>query len=49
MTALREHEIARRLEQSRRLLRGAVDPITAERFDKMIRELEQEIQLDNEK
>jgi hypothetical protein len=49
MTALREQEIERRLEQSRRLLRGAADPMTTERIEKMIGELEQEIELDKEK
>jgi hypothetical protein len=49
MTALREQEIERRLEQSKRLLRGAADPTTTERIGKMIGELEREIQLDKEK
>jgi hypothetical protein len=48
-TALREQEIERRLEQSKRLLRGAADPATTERIGKMIGELEQEKQLDKEK
>jgi hypothetical protein len=43
MTALREKEIERRLEQSKRLLRGAADPTTTERIGKMIGELEHEI------
>jgi hypothetical protein len=49
MTTLREHEIERRLEQSKRLLKGAADPTTTERIGKMIGELEREIQLDKEK
>jgi hypothetical protein len=49
MTQMREEEIERRLEQSRRLLKGAVDPTTAERLNKMIDELEHEKQLDTEK
>jgi hypothetical protein len=49
MTVLRAQEIERRLEQSKRLLRGAADPTTTERIGKMIGELEQEIQLDKEK
>jgi hypothetical protein len=48
MTALREQEICR-LEQSKRLLKGAADPTTTERIGKMIGELEQEKQLDKEK
>ena len=49
MTALRALEIESRLEQSKRLLRGAADSLTPERIEKMIGELEQEIQLDKEK
>jgi hypothetical protein len=49
MTDLRALEIARRLEQSKRLLKAAADPTTTERIDKMIGELEQELQLDKEK
>jgi hypothetical protein len=49
MTALREQEIERRLEQSKRLLKGTVDPTTTERIGRLIGELEQEIQLDKEK
>jgi hypothetical protein len=49
MTALREQEIERRLEQSKRLLQGTVDPTTTERIGRLIGELEQEIQLDKEK
>jgi hypothetical protein len=48
MTVLREQEIERRLEQSKRLLRSAADPATFERIEKMIGELEQERQLDKE-
>jgi hypothetical protein len=49
MTALREREIERRLEQSRRLLRGAADPTTTERIGNLIGELEQERRLEREK
>ena len=49
MTPLRDQEIERRLEQSKRLLKGAIDPTTTERIGKMIGELEQEKQLDKEK
>ena len=49
MTALREQEIERRLEQSKRLLRGAADPTTTERIGRLIDELEQEKQLDKVK
>jgi hypothetical protein len=49
MTALREQEIERRLEQSKRLLKGAVDPTTTERIGRMIGELEQEKKLDKER
>jgi hypothetical protein len=49
MIAAREHEIERRLEQSKRLLKNAFDPKTTERIGRMINELEQEIQLDKEK
>jgi hypothetical protein len=37
------------LEQSKRLLKGTVDPTTTERIGRLIGELEQEIQLDKEK
>jgi hypothetical protein len=49
MTVLRKQEIERRLEQSKRLLRGAADPATTERIGKMIGELEREMQRDKEK
>jgi hypothetical protein len=49
MIQSRKEELERRLEQSRRLLRSAVDPTTSERIGKMIGDLEQEIQLDKEK
>jgi hypothetical protein len=49
MTASREQEIERRLEQSKRLLRGAADPTITERIGKIIGELEHEKQLDKEK
>jgi hypothetical protein len=49
MTALREQEIERRLEQSKRLLQGTVDPMTTERIGRLIGELEQEKRLDKEK
>jgi hypothetical protein len=49
MTALREQEIERRLEQSKPSLMGAADPTTTERIEKMIGELEQEKRLDREK
>jgi hypothetical protein len=49
MTVLREQEIERRLEQSRRLLQGTVDPTTTERIGRLIGELEQEKRLDKEK
>ena len=48
-TALREQEIERRLEQSKRLLQGTVDPMTTERIGRLIGELEQEKRLDKEK
>ena len=48
MTILRDQEIERRLEQSKRLLRAATDPTTSERIGKMIGELEPEIQLQRE-
>jgi hypothetical protein len=49
MTASREQEIERRLEQSKRLLNASADPTTTERIGKLIGELEQEKQLDKEK
>jgi hypothetical protein len=49
MTAARQHEIERRLEQSKRLLKGAADSATTDRIGKMIRELEIEKLLDKEK
>jgi hypothetical protein len=42
MTAARQQEIERRLEQSKRLLRGAADSTTTDRIGKMIGELENE-------
>lgn len=38
----RQEQIARRLEQSKRLLRGANDPTTSERIGKLIDDLELE-------
>jgi hypothetical protein len=49
MTAAREQEIERRLEQSKRLLKGAVDSTTTDRIGKMIGQLENEKLLDKEK
>jgi hypothetical protein len=49
MTALSEQEIERRLEQSKRLLQGTVDPMTTERIGRLIGELEQEKRLDKER
>jgi hypothetical protein len=45
----RMEQIEHRLEQSRRLLRGASDPITTERIGKLIDELERERIEENEK
>jgi hypothetical protein len=49
MTDARQHEIERRLEQSKRMLKGAADSATTDRIGKMIRELEIEKLLDKEK
>jgi len=49
MTDERDREIERRLEQSKRLLRAAIDPITSERIGRLIGELEREIQMDKER
>jgi hypothetical protein len=49
MTALRDREIERRLEQSRRLLAGAVDLQTTERIERLIGELEREQRMEKEK
>jgi hypothetical protein len=49
MTDERDREIERRLEQSKRLLRAAIDPTTSERIGRLIGELEREIQMDKEK
>jgi hypothetical protein len=49
MTAARQQEIERRLEQSKRLLKGAADSTTTERIGRMIGELENEKLLDKEK
>jgi hypothetical protein len=49
MTAARQQEIERRLEQSKRLLKGAADSATTERIGKMIGELEKEKLLDKER
>ncbi|WP_426608964.1 hypothetical protein [Bradyrhizobium sp. McL0616] len=38
----RQEQIALRLEQSKRLLRGALDPTTTERIGKLISDLEHE-------
>ena len=45
----RKEEIERRLEQSRRLLKGANDRTTSERIGKLIGDLEQEQERENEK
>jgi hypothetical protein len=45
----RKEEIERRLEQSRRLLKGAYDRTTSERIGKLIGDLEQEQERENEK
>jgi hypothetical protein len=45
----RQEQIARRLEQSRRLLRGANDPATTERIGKLIGDLEHEQAEESEK
>jgi hypothetical protein len=45
----RKEELERRLEQSRRLLRGAVDRATSDRIGKLIGELEREQQIESER
>ena len=45
----RQEQIALRLEQSKRLLRGAPDPTTIERIGKLISDLEHEQVEGNEK
>jgi hypothetical protein len=45
----RQEEIARRLEQSKRLLQGANDPKTTERIGKLIGDLEHEQAEEKEK
>jgi hypothetical protein len=45
----RQEQIAVRLEQSKRLLRGANDPATAQRIGKLIGDLERERSEDKEK
>jgi hypothetical protein len=49
MTLVRQQEIERRLEQSKRLLKNAADSATTDRIGKMIGELENEKLLDKEK
>jgi hypothetical protein len=49
MTVLRDQEIERRLEQSKRLLRAAIDPTTSERIGTLIGELEFEQRIEKEK
>jgi hypothetical protein len=49
MTTLRDEQIERRLEQSRRLFRCAADPKTAHRIGVLIDELEHEQQIEKEK
>jgi hypothetical protein len=49
MTDERDREIERRLEQSKRLLRAAIDPVTSERIGKLIGELELEQRIEKEK
>jgi hypothetical protein len=44
----RKEELERRLEQSRRLLRGASDNTTCERIGKLIGDLEREQQRESE-
>ncbi|MFK4384548.1 MULTISPECIES: hypothetical protein [unclassified Bradyrhizobium] len=45
----RQEQVAFRLEQSKRLLRGAKDPTTAQRIGKLIGDLEREQTEENEK
>jgi len=45
----RKEQLERRLEQSRRLLKGANDSITSERIERLVSDLEQEKKLENEK
>jgi hypothetical protein len=45
----RQEQIAIRLEQSKRLLRGAHDPATTQRIGKLIGDLERERAEDKEK
>jgi hypothetical protein len=45
----RKDELERRLEQSRRLLRGASDRTTSDRIGKLISELEREQQIESER
>jgi hypothetical protein len=45
----RKEERERRLEQSRRLLRGASDRTTSDRIGKLISDLERERQLEDER
>jgi hypothetical protein len=45
----RQEQIARRLEQSQRLLRGANDPTTTQRISKLIGDLEHERSEEKEK
>ena len=45
----RKEQLERRLEQSRRLLKGVNDSITSERIEKLVSDLEQEKRLENEK
>jgi hypothetical protein len=45
----RKEELERRLEQSRRLFRGASDKTTSERIGKLVGDLEREQQRENEK
>ncbi|WP_164718904.1 MULTISPECIES: hypothetical protein [Bradyrhizobium] len=45
----RQEQVAFRLEQSRRLLRGAKDPTTTQRIGRLIGDLEREQAEENEK
>jgi len=45
----RKEQLERRLEQSRRLLKGVNDSITSERIERLVSDLEQEKRLENEK
>jgi hypothetical protein len=45
----RKEELERRLEQSRRLLRGAGDRVTCDRIGKLIHDLEREQELERER